>query len=94
MAQLGACCEFCVIGMMPAYQRTSIKSILDTVADVSASRVIITTDFFGEWFPPGAESMRLAIGTLLASGLSEEQVSQMVKGNPERLLDQSRRTGI
>jgi Family of unknown function (DUF6282) len=89
MAELGACCEFCIIGMMPAYQRTSVKSILDTVAAVSASRVIITTDYFGEWFPPGAEMMRLAIGTLLAAGLSEEEIRQMVKTNPERLLAQS-----
>jgi hypothetical protein len=90
MAQLGACCEFCVIGMMPAYQRTSVKSILDTVADISASRVIITTDYFGEWFPPGAEMMRLAIGTLLSAGLSEEQVGHMVKTTPEKLLAQSK----
>ncbi len=90
MAQLGAYCEFCILGMLPAFQRTSVKSILDTLADVSAERVVITTDYFSEWFPPGAEMMRLAIGTLLTSGVSENDLAQIFKRNPDRLLAKSR----
>jgi len=91
MAVLGACCEFCILGMMPAYQRTSVQSILDIMQDVTAEKLVITTDYYGEWSPPGAEMMRMAIGVLLAAGVTEADLQTVFKDNPRRLLASSLR---
>jgi hypothetical protein len=90
MAQLGACCEFCIISMLPAYGGTSIKTVLDVLAELPPERVVITTDHFYEFYPPGAEMMRMIIGSLLHAGVSEKDVAQIFRGNPQRLLAKSR----
>jgi Family of unknown function (DUF6282) len=90
MAQLGAIAEFCVMGALPAFQHLGAGKMLDILGDVGAGKAIITTDYFFDWFPPGAEAMRLMIGTCLQAGISAADVTKMVRTNPERLLARSR----
>jgi hypothetical protein len=94
MAQLGAIAEFCVMGALPAFQHLGAGKMLDILGDVGADKAIITTDYFFDWFfdwfPPGAEAMRLMIGTCLQAGISAADVTEMVRTNPERLLARSR----
>ena len=86
MCQLGAVCEFCALGCLPAFQRVIVKDFVDLLADINPDKVILTTDYFFEWAPPAAETMRMLIGTFLMLGVSEENVRKMVKTNPARLL--------
>ncbi len=89
MAELGAYHEYCVIGALPALQRTKMPAVLKMIEDISAQRIIITTDYFYDWFPPGAEMMRLMAGSLLYAGIPESDVVAMIRTNPERLLQRS-----
>lgn len=89
MNALGAVCEFCALGFL--YQRISPKTALEILADVTADRAIITTDYFYDWVPPGAEMMRMLIGTFLRHGVPAADITRMVKTNPERLLRRANR---
>lgn len=86
MCQLGAVCEFCALGCLPPIQRIHAKEFVDMMSEVSADKVILTTDYFFEWTPPASETMRMLIGSFLALGMSEEDVRKMVRTNPARML--------
>jgi hypothetical protein len=86
MVRLGAVCEFCVLGMLPAFQRLHPNAAIDIIREIGAERCIITTDYFFEWSPPAPESLRMLIGTFLDLGLPANDISVMVRDNPARLL--------
>jgi hypothetical protein len=86
MCSLGAVCEFCALGCLPPLMRMKPKDFADVVGDIGEDKVILTTDYFFEWSPPGPETMRMLIGTFLALGMSETAVRKMVRENPARML--------
>ena len=87
MVQLGCVCEFCALGTLPAFQRISPTTAMEIIAEISAERAILTTDYFFEWAPPASETLRMLIGTFLQEGMSSEDVRMMVTDNPRRLLN-------
>lgn len=89
MCALGAVCEFCALGCLPPFQRIRPKDFAETVGEIGSDKVILTTDYFFDWSPPGPETMRMLIGTFLSLGMSEENVRKMVRDNPARLLGMS-----
>ncbi len=86
MCQLGAVCEFCALGCLPAFQRINTKDFIDILGDIGSDKILLTTDYFFEWAPPASETMRMMIGTYLQLGMSEADVRKMVRTNPARLL--------
>lgn len=86
MLSLGALYEFCVNGFLPGSQRISPRQMMEIVAEAGSDHAIITTDYFNEWEPPGAEMLRMLIGTMLAVGMNSEDLQKMVNRNPRRLL--------
>jgi hypothetical protein len=86
MCELGAVCEFCALGCLPPIQRIRPKDFAEIVSEIGSDKVVLTTDYFFDWAPPGAETMRMLIGSFLALGMSEETVRKMVRDNPARLL--------
>ncbi|HYW77387.1 MAG TPA: DUF6282 family protein [Gammaproteobacteria bacterium] len=86
MVELGAVCEFCCLGCLPKFQRIHPRQFVDMLAHVPANKVILTTDYFFEWAPPAAETLRMLIGTLLELGVPEGDVRSFVRDNPGRLL--------
>jgi predicted metal-dependent phosphotriesterase family hydrolase len=86
MLALGASYEFCVNGFLPGSQRISPRTLIEIVAQAGSDHAIITTDAFHEWEPPGAEMLRLLVATLLAAGMSQDDLRKMVNHNPRRLL--------
>lgn len=90
----GAVFEFCINGFMPSSQRASPKSVFEIVEQFGSERVIITTDYFHDLDPPGAEMMRIMLSTLLHAGMQEADLRNMVVGNPRRLLGISDVAGI
>jgi hypothetical protein len=86
MVQLGAFCEFCALGTLPAFQRISPRQVMDIIAEISADRSVLTTDYFFEWSPPAPETLRMLIGTFLQMGMAPADVAKMVRENPRRLL--------
>ncbi len=86
MVQLNAVCEFCVLGMLPAFQRISPKTAAEIITEIKAENAVITTDYFFEWAPPASETLRMLAGTFLSLGVASSDVRKMLRDNPMRLL--------
>lgn len=67
-------------------QRHSPDELADVMRDEGPEHCIMSTDFGGTPHPITGEGMRLFISAMLKSGLTDEEISQMVKLNPARLL--------
>ena len=59
---------------------------MEIIEEISPRQSILTTDYFFEWAPPAAETLRMLIGTFLEFGMSAEDITTMVRTNPARLL--------
>ena len=86
MVQLDSICEFCALGMLPAFQRISPGLAIEIIQEIKPENAIITTDYFFEWAPPAAETLRMLAGTFLDLGVPEKDVGMMLRDNPKRLL--------
>lgn len=87
MAKKGAYVEFCALGTLPMFQRIHPRRIAEIIKELGADKCILSTDAFFTWTPPAPEMMRMFIACLLEAGLTEEEISMMVKTNPAKLLD-------
>ncbi len=86
LAEKGVCIEHTFNVTMPTRRRDP-KTIVEAVRTAGVEHCIISTDFGQDYNPAPAEGMRLAIATLLKSGLNEKEMEILVKVNPARLLD-------
>jgi hypothetical protein len=86
MVKLGAVYEVCAIGLMPFYQRIKIGEVVKLISELGTGNIILSSDYFHEWFPLSSEAMRMIIGTLLDCGISASDIATMVCANPRRLL--------
>ena len=86
MTRLGAFVEYTWLSCLPSGGGTAPAEVAAAVRRLGVDRCIVTTDL-GQWMnPPAAEGMRMAIAALLDAGLTQEEVSTLVKSNPARLL--------
>ena len=86
MVSLGARAEYTFLSCMPSRNRSTPGEIVSAVRAVGVENCVVTTDF-GQWMnPPPAEGMRMAIAELLNAGLTEDEVSTLVKENPLQLV--------
>jgi hypothetical protein len=86
MANNGAYVEFCVLGMLPMFQRIHPSKLIENIKEIGAEHCFMSTDFFFNWPPPPAEMLRMAIATLLDLGLGIEEIELLVKINPSKIL--------
>lgn len=86
MVDLGATCEVCAIGFMPLYMRMRIAEMIALIERIGSAKVVLTSDYFFDWFPPASEAIRLVVGTLLQCGVSVDAVKDMICRNPARLI--------
>ena len=86
LAAKGAVIEHSIHAIMPLTLGMDPKEMAEMIRDVGAQHCILSTDFGQAYHPIPAEGLRMAIATLLQSGLTENQVEFLVKRNPARLL--------
>lgn len=86
MVARGAVCEVCAIGFMPLYMRMSIAAMVSLIERLGSAKVVLTSDYFFDWFPPASEAIRLVVGTLLQCGVSADAIKDMICRNPARLI--------
>jgi hypothetical protein len=86
-ASLGAYVEICALGLMPMFLRITPQELKKIIHTVGASRCILTSDYAFEWSPPGPEKLRMLISALLEVGVKEEEIVEMARVNPKRLLN-------
>ena len=87
MAEMGFFIETTFLGLLPAFWRISIKEVCQRIREVGAERWVLSTDAFFEWTPPPSEMMRMFIGSMLAGGMSGDEIKTMVQRNPGELLN-------
>jgi hypothetical protein len=68
------------------YPKTNIKTVAQHIEELGAENCIIATDYGVYTLPPPVEGLREFIALLLDLGLSDEQISTVVRENPEKLL--------
>jgi hypothetical protein len=86
MVALGAYIEHTYLSTLPKGGNIGLKALIDAVKDLGAGHCILSTDLGQKENPLPAEGMRAAIAALLSLGLSEADLTMMLKTNPARLL--------
>ncbi|RDV04534.1 DUF6282 family protein [Undibacter mobilis] len=86
MVSLGAVCEVCAIGFMPLYMRMRIAEFVALIERLGSAKIVLTSDYFFDWFPPASEAVRLVVGTLLQCNVSIDAIKDMICRNPARLI--------
>ena len=86
MASLGAYIEYTFLACMPSRATMTVSELVGAIRETGPDHCVLTTDFGQPENPPPAEGMRMAITSLLQSGLASEEVTKVVKDNPLRLM--------
>jgi hypothetical protein len=87
MAEMGFFIEFTFLGLLPAFYRISIQEVVKRIREVGAKQSVLTTDSFFEWASPPSEMMRMFISSLLAQGITAEEIDLMARKNPSAMLN-------
>ncbi len=82
--RLGAYAEFCWPTIAPG--RHDPAEVVRVIRDVGASRVVLTSDYFGGSAPSPTGLLRMFLGALYDTGLSRKEVETGVVTNPASLL--------
>ena len=86
LSDLGAYTELVFGNLMPRLGSMDPADYADLVRKLGAERMIMSTDLAQCMDPTPAEGMRFFIGTMLQFGCTQEEVEQMAKINPAKLL--------
>jgi hypothetical protein len=87
LANMGIYIEHCYRCCMPLLGSYRPEKYVEAIRLIGANRTILSTDFGQITDVSPAEGMRQFIATMLQLGISEEDVTLMVKQNPVELLD-------
>lgn len=82
----GAVIEHVFLGCMPMHWRIKPDELVAAIRGVGVQNIVITSDAWREYNPPGAELLRLAALTLAAKGLKTEEIRMMICDTPRRLV--------
>jgi imidazolonepropionase-like amidohydrolase len=86
LAKMGAFIEFTLVGMLPTEFMHDPARIAQIIKAIGPGQCIISTDLGQPLNPTPVEGLRLLMGTLFHHGLKPEEIEQMVKVNPAKLL--------
>jgi hypothetical protein len=86
MAERGVFLELCYSALSPAWRSISIDEVVEDIREVGPEHYILASDLGQVHNPPPPEGLRIYIMMLLERGFEPEEISVMVKENPERLL--------
>jgi hypothetical protein len=87
VAQLGAYIEVCWPTIAPG--RNDPTEVVGLIRDIGASRVVLTSDFFGGSNPSPSDLLRMLLGALYDAGLSQKEIRLGAATNPAALLGKS-----
>ena len=86
IAGMGGYIENVFIGCMPMHEGIKPRRIAEVIELVGAAHCIMSSDAIEAWNPKPPEVLRMFIASMLALGVSEEDVYTMTHTNPGRLL--------
>jgi hypothetical protein len=86
LAKEGVLIEHCVWQISPTGGRTDPADVATAIKNEGPGNCVMSTDFGGIAHPNVPEGMRMFISAMLKCGLSEEDITTMIKLTPARLL--------
>jgi len=86
LAENGAFIELTFIALLPSEFRHDPAEMVDVIKTVGPERCIVSTDLGQSFNPLPVEGLRMFLITLLKYGITEEEISLMIKTNPGKLL--------
>ena len=86
LVEKGAFIEHCFVKTTPLMGSTDPRKIIEAIKFVGVEKCILSTDFGQLPNPLPWEGMRMMVATMLHCGLSEKELSILVKENPSRLI--------
>ncbi len=86
LAGNGAFIEFTFIALLASEFRRDPAEMVDVIRAVGPERCIVSTDLGQSFNPLPVEGLRMFIITLLKYGITEDEITLMIKTNPEKLL--------
>jgi len=84
---LGAYAEFGYCTISPMWGYATPKRVAEAVLAIGAERCLLVSDAGQRHNPMPAEALRIFAQSLFESGVSEEEISTMIRTNPSELLD-------
>jgi hypothetical protein len=84
---MGAYAEFGYCTISPMWGYATPKRVAEAVQAIGAERCLLVSDAGQRHNPMPAEALRVFAQSLFESGLSEEEISSMIRTNPCELLD-------
>jgi microsomal dipeptidase-like Zn-dependent dipeptidase len=87
VADTGGYIEHVFIGCMPMHNRMNPRDIYDAINYVGPEHCIMSSDAIEGWNPAPTEVLRMYISTMLALGISAEDIFTMTHTNPRKLLN-------
>ena len=86
ITSLGVYIELALKDLMPLSPTITIGTMCKTIRDIGADHCVATTRFGDIGLPVPAEGMRMLIAFFLEKGLSEDEITKLVKSNPNKLI--------
>ncbi|OPY76326.1 MAG: hypothetical protein A4E64_01575 [Syntrophorhabdus sp. PtaU1.Bin058] len=86
LVAMGAVIEHSFVACMPVLGGMNPKLMVDCIKTLGAENCILDTDMGQNANPSPPEAFRSMVGTMLQFGLSGEEMEQLIKVNPARLL--------
>jgi hypothetical protein len=87
LTALGAYAEFGYCTISPMWAYANPKRVAEAVNAIGARHCLLVSDTGQRHNPMPAEALRVFAQSLFESGVSEEDVSTMIRSNPMELLD-------
>lgn len=87
MVDIGAVVEFCFRNTLPQLGSFPTRTYMEAMRELGAENCVMSTDFAQVSDTTPAEGLRTFIAIMLQLGMTEEEITWMVKKNPYRLLD-------
>ena len=87
LAEKGAFIEHCFVATMSRSGKIDPARIVEAIRYVGVAKCILSTDLGRSEYPPPWEGMQRMLTTLKQNGLSERELSILVKENPCKLLN-------
>lgn len=84
---MGAYAEFGYCTISPMWGYATPKRVAEAVQAIGAERCLLVSDAGQRHNPMPAEALRVFAQCLFESGVSEEEISTMIRTNPSELLD-------
>ncbi|WP_051792234.1 DUF6282 family protein [Amycolatopsis jejuensis] len=87
LCKLGAIAEFIYTGVSPFWAAETVDNVANAIRHLGADRCILVSDSGQRHNPVAPEALRLFAQMMLEKGISQDDISLMIRETPAALLD-------